>query len=69
MFFDFTTIQQELENQYKQQYDWGWFGDETTAKNTLKGYVALGILSKEGYKRITGVEYREARNQSPVAQS
>lgn len=62
--FDYSLFQQELEQQYKQQFDWGWLD-----KDTLKSYVAMGILSKDGYKRIVGVEYRETRTTSPVAQS
>ena len=34
-----NTLQDEMVQMFKQQYEWGWFGDKATANATLRGYV------------------------------
>ena len=47
---------------FKQQYEWGWFGDKVTANATLRGYVRSNALTAAGYKEITGEDYVEEAN-------
>ena len=50
---------------FKQQYEWGWFGDDKATSNAvLQGYVRTNALSPEGYKKITGEDYEGSTNQS-----
>lgn len=42
---------------YQKEYSWGWIN-----KDTLASYVQMGILSKDGYKAILGVDYETAAN-------
>lgn len=56
------TIQNGMVEMYKQQYEWGWFGDKVTANATLRGYVRSNALTAAGYKEITGEDYVEEAN-------
>ena len=58
------TIQNGMVSMYKQQYEWGWFGNDKASSNlTLQGYVRTNALTPEDYKEITGEDYEEAINQ------
>lgn len=57
-----NSIQNEMVAMFKQQYEWGWFGDKATANAVLQGYVRTNALSPEGYKEITGEDYVEEAN-------
>lgn len=57
-----NTLQDEMVQMFKQQYEWGWFGDKATANVTLRGYVRSNALTPEGYKEITGEDYVEEAN-------
>lgn len=59
-----AEVQRELIESWKNQYNWGWFGNKEEANNTLRGYVQEGILSKDGYKEITGEDYDQAKTVS-----
>ena len=48
----FTPI--DMTGYYKNEYDWGWIN-----KDVLQSYVQMGILSAEGYRKITGDTYAE----------
>lgn len=56
------SIQDGMVQMYKEQYEWGWFGDKATANATLRGYVRSNALTAAGYKEITGEEYVEEAN-------
>ena len=56
------SIQDGMVQMYKDQYEWGWFGDKTTANATLRGYVRSNALTAAGYKEITGEDYVEEAN-------
>ena len=56
------SIQDGMVQMYKDQYEWGWFGDKATANAVLQGYVRTNALSPEGYKEITGEDYVEEAN-------
>ncbi|WP_297818527.1 XkdX family protein [uncultured Lactobacillus sp.] len=43
---------EQFEQMYKMDYQFGWMD-----KNGLRGIVAQGFLSTEGYERITGDKY------------
>lgn len=55
-------IQDGMVQMYKDQYEWGWFGDKATANATLRGYVRSNALTAAGYKEITGEDYVEEAN-------
>lgn len=55
-----AEVQRELIESWKNQYNWGWFGERKEANLTFRSYVQQGILSKEGYKEITGEDYDQA---------
>lgn len=55
-----AEVQRELIESWKNQYNWGWFGKKEEANITFRSYVQQGILSKEGYKEITGEDYDQA---------
>ena len=57
-----NTLQDEMVQMYKDQYEWGWFGDKTTANATLRDYVRSNALTATGYKEITGEDYVEEAN-------
>lgn len=60
-----NTIQNEMVAMFKQQYEWGWFGDDKATSNAvLQGYVRTNALSPEGYKKITGEDYEGSTSQS-----
>ena len=60
-----TTIQTEMIEMFKQQYEWGWFGDDKATSNAvLQGYVRTNALTPEGYKEITGEDYETSVSQS-----
>lgn len=59
-----NTLQDEMVQMFKQQYEWGWFGDKATANAVLQGYVRTNALSPEGYKKITGEDYEGSTSQS-----
>lgn len=56
------SIQNGMVQMYKDQYEWGWFGDKATANATLRGYVRSNALTAAGYKEITGEDYVEEAN-------
>ena len=56
------SIQDGMVQMYKDQYEWGWFGDKDTANATLRGYVRSNALTAAGYKEITGEDYVEEAN-------
>ena len=56
------SIQDGMVQMYKDQYEWGWFGDKATANATLRGYVRSNALTAAGYKEITGEDYVEETN-------
>ena len=56
------SIQDGMVQMYKDQYEWGWFGDKATANATLRGYVRSNALTAAGYKEITGEDYIEEAN-------
>ena len=56
------SIQDGMVQMYKDQYEWGWFGDKATANATLRGYVRSNALTAAGYKEITGEDYVEEAN-------
>lgn len=56
------SIQDGMVQMYKDQYEWGWFGDKATANTTLRGYVRSNALTAAGYKEITGEDYVEEAN-------
>ena len=56
------SIQDGMVQMYKDQYEWGWFGDKATANATLRGYVRSNALTVAGYKEITGEDYVEEAN-------
>lgn len=56
------SIQDGMVQMYKDQYEWGWFGDKATANATLRGYVRSNTLTAAGYKEITGEDYVEEAN-------
>lgn len=56
------SIQDGMVQMYKQQYEWGWFGDKATANATLRGYVRSNALTAAGYREITGEDYVEEAN-------
>ena len=49
----FTPL--DMTSLYKNEFDWGWI-----TKDILKTYVEMGILSAEGYRKITGDDYVQA---------
>lgn len=51
------SIQDGMVQMYKDQYEWGWFGDKATANAALRGYVRSNALTAAGYKEITGEDY------------
>ena len=58
-----NTLQDEMVQMFKQQYEWGWFGDDKDTSNaTLRGYVRSNALTAAGYKEITGEDYVEEAN-------
>lgn len=58
-----NTLQDEMVQMFKQQYEWGWFGDDKATSNaTLRGYVRSNALTAAGYKEITGEDYVEEAN-------
>lgn len=57
-----NTLQDEMVQMFKQQYEWGWFGDKANANATLRGYVRSNALTAAGYKEITGEDYVEEAN-------
>lgn len=57
-----NTWQDEMVQMFKQQYEWGWFGDKVTANATLRDYVKSNALTAAGYKEITGEDYVEEAN-------
>ncbi|ART99153.1 XkdX family protein [Lactobacillus gasseri] len=60
-----TTIQTEMIEMFKQQYEWGWFGDDKATSNAvLQGYVRTNALTPECYKEITGEDYETSVSQS-----
>lgn len=59
-----NTLQDEMVQMFKQQYEWGWFGDKATANATLRGYVRSNALTAAGYKEITGEDYEGSTSQS-----
>lgn len=60
-----TTIQTEMIEMFKQQYEWGWFGDDKATSNAvLQGYVRTNALTPEGYEEITGEDYETSVSQS-----
>lgn len=60
-----TTIQTEMIEMFKQQYEWGWFGDDKATSNAvLQGYVRTNALTPEGYKEITGEDYETSVSQA-----
>ena len=60
-----TTIQTEMIEMFKQQYEWGWFGDDKATSNAVfQGYVRTNALTPEGYKEITGEDYETSVSQS-----
>ena len=56
------SIQDGMVQMYKDQYEWGWFGDKAIANATLRGYVRSNALTAAGYKEITGEDYVEEAN-------
>lgn len=56
------SIQDGMVQMYKDQYEWGWFGDKATANATLRSYVRSNALTAAGYKEITGEDYVEEAN-------
>ena len=56
------SIQDGMVQMYKDQYEWGWFGDKATANATLRSYVRSNALTAAGYKEITGEDYVEETN-------
>lgn len=64
-----AEVQKELIESWMNQYNWGWFGKKEEANNTFRGYVQEGILSKEGYKDITGEDYDQAETVSSQPQA
>ncbi len=56
------SIQDGMVQMYKDQYEWGWFGDKATANATLRDYVRSNALTAAGYKEITGEDYVEEAN-------
>lgn len=64
-----AEVQRELIESWKNQYNWGWFGEEKEANLTFQSYVHQGILSKEGYKEITGEDYDQAETVSSQSQA
>ena len=57
-----NSIQNEMVQMFKQQYEWSWFGDKVTANATLRSYVRSNALTAAGYKEITGEDYVEEAN-------
>lgn len=58
-----NSIQNEMVAMFKQQYEWGWFGDDKATSNAvLRGYVRSNALTAAGYKEITGEDYVEEAN-------
>lgn len=56
-----NTLQNEMVEMFKEQYEWGWFGDDKATSNlVLRGYVSTNALTPEAYKKITGEDYDEA---------
>ncbi len=64
-----AEVQRELIESWKNQYNWGWFGEGKEANLTFQSYVHQGILSKEGYKEITGEDYDQAETVSSQPQA
>lgn len=64
-----AEVQSELIEFWKKQYNWGWFGDKDKADKTFQGYVQQGILSKDGYKQITGDDYETSQTVSNQSQN
>ena len=62
MLANLDSIQDGMVQMYKDQYEWGWFGDKATANATLRGYVRSNALTAAGYKEITGEDYVEEAN-------
>ena len=59
------SIQDGMVQMYKDQYEWGWFGDDKATSNAvLQGYVRTNALSLEDYKKITGEDYEGSTSQS-----
>lgn len=55
-----NTLQDEMVQMFKQQYEWGWLGKTNQESNlVLRGYVNTNALTPEGYKEITGEDYNE----------
>lgn len=63
-----AEVQSELIEFWKNQYNWGWFGNKEKANKTFQGYVQQGILSKDGYKQITGDDYETSQTVSNQSQ-
>lgn len=65
-----NTIQTEMVAMFKQQYEWGWFGDDkATSNSVLQGYVRTNALTPEGYKEITGEDYGTSQTVSNQSQN
>ena len=64
-----AEVQRELIESWTNQYNWGWFGDKEKANKTFQGYVQQGILSKDGYKQITGDDYETSQTVSNQSQN
>lgn len=62
------SIQDGMVQMYRDQYEWGWFGDDKATSNAvLRSYVRTDALTKEGYKEITGKDYDQAIASQPQA--
>lgn len=58
-----NTLQDEMVQMFKQQYEWGWFGKTIQESNlVLRSYVSTNALTAAGYKEITGEDYVEEAN-------
>ena len=65
-----NTLQDEMVQMFKQQYEWGWFGKTTQESNlVLRSYVSTNALTPEGYKEITGEEYDKTETVSTQPQN
>lgn len=51
--FDFSGLFDSIENMFKLDYQYGW-----VTKEALAGYVKANTLTADGYKRITGEDYK-----------